>query len=282
MEHFFAKQHCPYFQDGRGALSEHIRFQGSADRDSAGALIQRGWRRYANDLYRMRCETCRLCISLRIDAAELSISNSMRRLLRLNRDLIIIPHEPRLSEDHLRLWREYSLWKHLSPAEDLDAEYFLGLSSPWSIILEYRTGDREGELLAISHIDPLQDGFSSVYFSISPSAKSRSLGSFSTLAEARIAQEYTRSNCASVKPVRGESIVDFYSHPRDPRGSDPSAVYYLGFWVPGAEKMDYKARFQPFSLLLDDENRSLPPHWLTFDTRTKALNHLRAVHWPGL
>jgi len=279
VEHFLARQSCPYFQDGRSAISEHIQFQGSAYQDRATALIQRGWRRYGSDLYRMRCERCGLCIPARIDASTLSISDSMKRALRLNRDLTIVPCDSRFSEEHLRLWRAYSRWKHLAALDDLEVESFLGLSAPWSIIFEYRRSGPKGELLAISHIDPLSDGFSSVYFSFSPKAEHRSLGTFSVLAEALIAHAHARSESSSSLHMQGESVFQYYSNPRD---AAENAFYYLGFWVPGAATMDYKARFHPFSLLLSDENSSLPSHWFTFNAKTEAVDLLQAVHWPGL
>ncbi len=279
IEHFLALQPCPYFQDGRDALSEHVRFKSSIDREHATSLIQQGWRRYGSDLYRMRCEGCRLCIPIRIDASEITISDSMKRILRLNKDLVIIPCKPSFSEEHLILWRAYSLQKHLTSPEDLDVDHFKGLSSPWSMIFEYRRGGPEGELLAISHIDPVPDGFSSVYFSFSPSAKKRSLGYFSVLTEACIAQMYSQSETSSLPLASGESIFEYYFRPRV---AARRAFYYMGFWVPGAVKMDYKSRFRPFSLLLTDENDNIPLHWFTFNTKAEAIRLLRAAHWPGM
>ena len=76
----------------------------------------------------------------------------------------------------------------------------------------------EGELLATGYADFLPGGISSVYFAFEPDQARRSLGAWSVLREAALARESGRR------------------------------YYYLGFWVPGAAKMDYKANFAPFEV----------------------------------
>ncbi len=279
-EHYLIKQSCPYFQDGRTAQSEHIRFRKSADPVLSALLIQQGWRRFGADLYRMRCETCRLCIPIRIDASEIRLSTSLRRILRINRDIVIIPQKPRISKEYLQLWREYSIWKHHASKKDLDEEVYRDFASPWGLVFEYRKESVAGDLLALSHIDPLPDGFSSVYFSFLPSAASRSLGYFSILAEAYIAFEYSTIDTLDFSPIHGTDIKESYSQDRTRQGIRP-IFYYLGFWVPGAAKMNYKSRIQPFSLLLTDERSELPQQWFTFDNRLAAEQFLKKVLWPG-
>lgn len=279
--HFLARQPCPYIPDGRLALSEHIRFLGTTDQLSCAPLIYCGWRRYGNDLYRMRCDGCHCCIPLRISASELKMTSSLKRILYRNRDLIIVPRPPRFSDEHLQLWREYSLWKHLSPPGELDEESYQNLYTPWSAIFEYRDGERSGVLLATSHIDLLPEGLSSVYFSFSLRAKSRSLGYYSMLTEAYIALDRISGCGLTFSPISGESILQFYLGPRS-NAPKATSFYYLGFWIPGAQKMDYKARLRPFSLQLGDGDYRDPPHWVQFENRAKAIDYLRTANWPGL
>jgi arginine-tRNA-protein transferase len=89
-------------------------------------------------------------------------------------------------------------------------------------IIEYRapSDDRgPGDLIACVLVDLLADGLSLVYSFYEPTFRQRSLGSFVILdhvVQARIA---------------GLPYV------------------YLGYWVSGSEKMDYKARFKPLEVL---------------------------------
>ena len=88
----------------------------------------------------------------------------------------------------------------------------------WTRAPSWSTGISEGRLLATGYADFLPGGISSVYFAFEPDQARRSLGTWSVLREAALARESGR---------------------RD---------HYLGFWVPGAAKMDYKANFAPFEV----------------------------------
>jgi arginyl-tRNA--protein-N-Asp/Glu arginylyltransferase len=84
-------------------------------------------------------------------------------------------------------------------------------------IVEYRRAD--GTLVACALTDVLRDGVSMVYSFFHPGEVARSLGTAMILDHVRAAK------------ARGLSYV------------------YLGYWVQGSEKMDYKARFQPLEAL---------------------------------
>ena len=78
---------------------------------------------------------------------------------------------------------------------------------------------REGELIAAALCDVLSDGLSMIYSFFDPREADRSLGTYMVLDHI----ERTRK--------RGLPYL------------------YLGYWVRGSEKMDYKKRFQPQELL---------------------------------
>jgi leucyl-tRNA---protein transferase len=95
-------------------------------------------------------------------------------------------------------------------------------------IIEYRRresagGKRgSGELLAIALTDVLGDGLSMVYSFFEPEQAARSLGTFMVLDHIARAQR-----------------MGF-------------AYVYLGYWVRGSRKMDYKSRFLPQERLMPD------------------------------
>jgi arginine-tRNA-protein transferase len=89
-------------------------------------------------------------------------------------------------------------------------------------VIEYRRTDAAGgpgALIACALSDMLRDGLSMVYSFFHPGEDARSLGTYMILDHVRAAR------------MRGLRHV------------------YLGYWVPGSEKMDYKARFRPMEAL---------------------------------
>jgi arginine-tRNA-protein transferase len=88
--------------------------------------------------------------------------------------------------------------------------------------VEYRrqTNDgTRGALVGCALTDVLRDGLSMVYSFFHPGEDARSLGTYMILDHIREAK------------ARGLPYV------------------YLGYWVRGSEKMDYKARFKPLEAL---------------------------------
>jgi arginyl-tRNA--protein-N-Asp/Glu arginylyltransferase len=120
-----------------------------------------------------------------------------------------------------------------------------GLPDNAGIVLsEYRLVSAADRLLAVGYLDVLPDGLSSIFFTFEPEESRRSLGTLSVYWEA-------------------EAVF-----------SGGRTWYYLGFWVPGARKMDYKADFAPFDLAM--WNGRNHPEWLTFPGKATALEALVA------
>jgi len=89
-------------------------------------------------------------------------------------------------------------------------------------IIEYRLKTRDhgpGDLIACALVDQMSDGLSLVYSFYDPHQSRRSLGSFVIL----------------------DHVVQ--------AGLNGIPYVYLGYWVRGSEKMDYKVRFSPIELL---------------------------------
>ena len=93
-----------------------------------------------------------------------------------------------------------------------------------SRVIEYhrpRAGGHGRELVAVCLTDVLSDGLSMVYSFFEPDLAARSLGSYIILDHIALARE------------AGLPYV------------------YLGYWVPGSPKMDYKKRFQPLEIFVE-------------------------------
>jgi leucyl-tRNA---protein transferase len=185
-----------------------------------GMAVERGFRRSGGHVYRPHCAGCRACVAARVDVAAFAPDRSQRRTLKRNADLELSQAPPRRTEENFALYRRYLAARHPEGGMDDPGEedFDRFLASPWSPtqFLELRL---RGELLAVAVTDVLPAGLSAVYTFFEPSQAARSLGTCAILRQI----ELTRANGLP--------------------------HLYLGYWIAGHPKMDYKARFGPLQVL---------------------------------
>lgn len=222
---------CPYLP-GREERKVFTHIVGRRAREINEILTQGGFRRSQTIAYRPACEGCRACISVRVLAGEFEPSANMRRILRLNGDLVgdVVPNQP--SSEQYDLFRRYLDARHggggMADMTVLDYAMMVEDSHVQTSLVEYRrrgpdtaiNGRGAGPLVAVCLIDELSDGLSMVYSFFDPDLATRSIGTFLILDHIRRAR------------VRGLPHL------------------YLGYWVEGSAKMAYKKRFTPQERLL--------------------------------
>jgi len=193
------------------------------------ALTQIGFRRSQNIAYRPACERCDACVSARIPAAGYPFSRSERRVLDRNGDISRHLVEAEATMEQFDLLRRYLTARHAEGGmADMTWPDYVAMvedTSARTHLIEYRRDGEDrgpGDLVACVLVDVLSDGLSLVYSFYDPSLSRRSLGSFMILDHVMQAQ------------VSGLPYV------------------YLGYWVSGSTKMDYKARFNPIEVLRQD------------------------------
>ncbi len=199
------------------------------------ALTQVGFRRSQNIAYRPACEACDACLSARIPAADYPFSRSERRVLERNDDLSRHLVEAEATMEQFDLLRRYLLARHAQGGmADMTWPDYVAMVEDTAVrthLIEYRlpSGDRgPGDLVACVLVDILGDGLSLVYSFYEPAMARRSLGAFVILdhvVQARLAE---------------------------------LAYVYLGYWVPGSPKMDYKSKYRPIEVLR-------PTGWIRMD-----------------
>ncbi len=216
---------CPYLPDReeRKVFAHLPLSDGPGVNDS---LTQVGFRRSQNIAYRPACETCDACISARLPAADFPFSRSERRVLDRNSDLSRHLVEAEATLEQFDLLRRYLLNRHAQGGmADMTWPDYVAMVEDTAVrthLIEYRapSGDRgPGDLVACVLVDILGDGLSLVYSFYDPALAKRSLGSFVIL------DHVVQARLAELPYV------------------------YLGYWVPGSVKMDYKARFRPIEVL---------------------------------
>ena len=224
-----APQPCPYLA-GRMERKLFTALQGeNADRLN-NSLSQQGFRRSQNVLYRPSCADCSACLSARIDVSRFTASRSQRRTSKRNAHLGRKATSPWATEDQYALFRRYLDARHADGGmADMDVFEFAAMIEETPIrsrVIEY--ADREsGKLAAVSLTDVLEDGVSMVYSFYDPDLQGQSLGTYMILDHVDIARD------AELPYV------------------------YLGYWVPGSQKMGYKANFSGLEVYAGGEWRKL-------------------------
>ena len=215
---------CPYLPARAATLRAFS--VGQLDPDLYHGFMDAGFRRSGRMVYQPACDGCRRCVPIRVPTDRFRPDKTQRRCARRNADLTVTAGPPVLSDEKLELYRRYVAQWHAKPTagdEDEDdgsrasLEAFLYTSPVATTEFAYRDGD--GRLLAVGIADVCRRSFSSVYFYFDPDHRGRSLGTFGA--------------CHEIAWAAAAGIPH----------------YYLGYWVSGCRKMEYKTNFRPFELL---------------------------------
>jgi leucyl-tRNA---protein transferase len=224
---------CPYLP-GREERKVFTHLVGERAPELNDLLTHGGFRRSQSIAYRPACETCRACVSVRVVVEEFRPTRSMRRVAERNDDLVSEMRVPVPTSEQYSVFRGYLDSRHrdggMADMTVLDYAMMVEDSHVETRIVEFRkrgpdsriTGRGNGPLLGVALTDVLSDGLSMVYSFFDPDAGARSLGTF--------------------------IILDHIARAR--RLGLP--YVYLGYWVKGSKKMDYKGRFLPQERLTGD------------------------------
>lgn len=211
---------CPYLP-GRVERKVFARLAGNLAQPLSEALTHSGFRRSQSIAYRPACEGCNACVSVRVVAEGFTASRNLRRNLKRNDDLVRREVRAEATREQFALLRTYLDARHPGGGmSDMGLFDYVAMVEETPVethIVEYR--DAAGLLMAAALTDKLKDGLSMVYSFYHPGAEARSLGTFMILDHLRRAQELALP------------------------------YVYLGYWVQGSEKMDYKIRFSPMEAL---------------------------------
>jgi arginine-tRNA-protein transferase len=174
-------------------------------------LLQRGFRRSGEHVYRPHCPTCQACVPVRIPVGDFESRRRHRRTWRRNQDLSVRIRDSQSRDEHFELYARYVNQRHAHGGMDEPDpnDYRRFLTAHWveTWFVEFRTPDA---LLGVTVVDRLPNALSAVYTFFAPEAEARSLGSFAILWQIEAAR------------ARGLSHV------------------YLGYWIQQCRKMAYK------------------------------------------
>lgn len=199
-------------------------------------LTHAGFRRSQNVVYRPACKRCKACVSVRVPVDRFRLTRGFRRVWKTNRDIAARLCPPRATTEQYSLFRHYVETRHnkggMADMSMGDYAAMVEDSHVETALVEYRHGPNislaltggpaEGTLAAVALTDRLEDGLSMIYSFFDPDQARRSLGTYIIL-----------EHIARAKKMG-------------------LAYLYLGYWVSGSGKMDYKRRFLPQEHLAED------------------------------
>ncbi len=246
---------CPYLA-GKEERKVFTHLVGERAGELNDILTQGGFRRSQSIAYRPACEGCRSCVSVRVIAKEFRPTRNMRRIVKRNADVVSEMKIAVPTSEQYAIFRAYLDSRHrdggMADMTVLDYAMMVEDSHIETRIIEYRRrapapytsplaegtksmnprpqagaartrgGRRADDLLAVALTDVLGDGLSMVYSFFEPDEAARSLGTLMVLDHIARAQR-----------------MDL-------------PYVYLGYWVRGSRKMDYKGRFLPQERLMPD------------------------------
>ncbi len=222
-----APQACPYLP-GKVERKLFTALQGDGAAHLNDVLSHQGFRRSQNVLYRPSCAGCSACLSARIVVERFRTSRSQRRARQRNADLARVTNNAWATDEQFSLFRRYLDARHATGGmADMDSNEFAAMIEETPVrsrVIEYYEPRPEGvgrDLVAVCLTDVLSDGLSMVYSFFDPDRPADGLGNYIILDHVALARE------------SGLPYV------------------YLGYWVPGSSKMDYKSRYRPLEIFCD-------------------------------
>lgn len=227
---------CPYLPERR-ERKVFTALDGQDAHSVNDSLTHAGFRRSQNIAYRPACDLCDACISARVVSGAFTPNRRWRKITARNADLARALRPAEATEEQFWLLRRYLQSRHgdggMADMTLLDYAAMVEETAVRTHIVEYRftEGAMAGELAACALVDLLRDGLSLVYSFFDTTDHRRSLGSYIIL-------DHIRQTQAAGLPH-----------------------LYLGYWVPGSEKMAYKSLFQPIELLRGGAWRPFQDGW---------------------
>jgi arginine-tRNA-protein transferase len=211
--------------------------------------LEWGFRRSGDLVYRPQCQHCHACMAVRIAVSRFEPDRGQRRCLARNANVEARVLPAQRTEEHFALYQRYLGMRHRGGGMDGHgaAEFDQFLIGEWSDsrFLELRDTASHA-LLAVAVTDVMDGALSAVYTFYDPAHAARSLGTLAILQQIEWARR------------------------------DGRAHLYLGYWIAGHRKMDYKRRF---SALEGYDGRTWRP--LQFDADGQLLPAKDGISLPA-
>ncbi|PNU04269.1 arginyltransferase [Novosphingobium guangzhouense] len=217
---------CPYLP-GRSERKVFTELKGPHADSLNDALGRIGFRRSQTVAYRPSCIDCNACVSVRVVAGEFRASRTQKRTLDAHSDLVATVCRPWSTSEQFELLQRYLAARHpeggMTTMDEVDFADMVEHTPVTSYVIEYREPSADGvvpgRLVGACLTDRQCDGLSMIYSFYDPESERQGLGNYIILDHIR-------------------------------RATDMGLGYvYLGYWVEGSARMQYKVRYRPMEKL---------------------------------
>ena len=228
---------CPYLP-GKSERKVFTELRGDNPDELNEALGRIGFRRSQTVAYRPSCLDCQACVSVRVAANEFRPSSSQKRTMKAHGDLVTTECRPWATAEQFELLQKYLSARHpgggMTQMEESDFADMVEHTTVTSYVIEYRepgVGAEPGRLVGACLTEYQGDGLSMSYSFYDPEHEDRAgLGNYIIL-------DHIQRAVANGLPY-----------------------VYLGYWVEGAERMQYKVRYRPLERLTRGGWERMPEH----------------------
>jgi len=187
-----------------------------------GWLMSQGFRRSGDQIYRPHCELCSSCKSLRVLVEDFVLSKSQKRNIKKNSHFII-----KISTEKKTIY--YSLYEQYINTLHKDGTMFPATKDQYKSFISCNITEQlyieiwdDNELISVAVTDVLKDALSAVYTFYHPDYNRYGLGVFSILNQLSIAKGMEKK------------------------------FLYLGYQIDDCQKMNYKNRYHPHQVLIEN------------------------------
>ncbi|GMM84835.1 arginyltransferase [Pseudoalteromonas sp. MTN2-4] len=186
-------------------------------------LLELGFRRSGDQIYRPHCPSCHACESMRLPVKDFVLSKSQKRKLKAAKSKFHIKVSDKEQSNYYALYENYINQKHydgtMFPPNRLQYESFLFCN--WLPVTFIELWDQD-ELIAVAVTDTMPNSLSAIYTFYHPDYDKFSLGVVMILLQIELALD---------------SGLDYV---------------YLGYQIDECRKMSYKSQFKPAERFISD------------------------------
>jgi len=220
---------CPYL-DNESAKTIFLSPEIQPDPNLYSLLIDKGFRRSGEHIYRPHCGSCQACISVRLPIKQFNMNKQQKRCLKKSHAFSTQTEIASYKQTYFDLFEKYINLRHkdgdMYPTSPKQYKEFL--LNDWvecSFLNFYDT--KEQNLVATAVFDQVENGLSAVYTYFDPDYSKFSLGRLAILKLIELARQRE---------------LDYV---------------YLGYWIKDCDKMAYKGEYRPLECFINDRWISL-------------------------
>ena len=225
LEFYITPDHdCPYLKD-KQSKTVFLNPEVEPQVNIYQWLINKGFRRSGDHIYRPHCDDCRACLSIRLSPETFKPSKQQRRCLKNGKRFTTRTQPATFDSEHYKLFEKYINTRHtdgdMYPTSEKQYKDFVLTNWANSQFLDF-TDPLTSKLIGCCVFDELETGLSAVYTFFDP--------------------DYSKFSLGRLAVLKLLELCKFLKHD----------YVYLGYWIKDCQKMSYKGEYRPLECYIDD------------------------------